>query len=70
MVIAFGFGLKNRKVPANEIKSRCDEFMKLVHVDEYADRMPDRLSGGQQQRVDVYKRQGFTSVARPDCFAD
>lgn len=27
------FGLKNRKVPANEIKSRCDEFMKLVHVD-------------------------------------
>jgi iron(III) transport system ATP-binding protein len=25
--------------------------MKLMHVDEYADRLPERLSGGQQQRV-------------------
>jgi iron(III) transport system ATP-binding protein len=25
--------------------------MKLMHIDEYADRMPERLSGGQQQRV-------------------
>lgn len=56
------FGLKNRKVPANEIKSRCDEFMKLVHVDEYADRMPDRLSGGQQQRVALAR----ALVIKPD----
>ena len=27
------------------------KFMKLMHVDEYADRLPERLSGGQQQRV-------------------
>ena len=25
--------------------------MKLMHIDEYADRMPENLSGGQQQRV-------------------
>lgn len=56
------FGLKNRKVSANEIKSRCDEFMKLVHVDEYADRMPDRLSGGQQQRVALAR----ALVIKPD----
>ena len=36
--------------------------MKLVHVDEYADRMPDRLSGGQQQRVALAR----ALVIRPD----
>lgn len=45
------FGLQNRKLPKAEVAKRADKFMKLVHVDEYADRMPDRLSGGQQQRV-------------------
>jgi len=45
------FGLKNRKLPKEKITEEANKFMKLVHVDEYADRMPDRLSGGQQQRV-------------------
>jgi len=45
------FGLKTRKVPADKARKDADKFMKLVHVDQYADRMPDRLSGGQQQRV-------------------
>ena len=45
------FGLKYRKVPPAEIKERTQKFMKLVHIDEYADRTPERLSGGQQQRV-------------------
>jgi len=45
------FGLKNRRLPSSEVKKLTDEFMKLVHVEQYADRMPDRLSGGQQQRV-------------------
>ncbi|AEV30436.1 ABC-type spermidine/putrescine transport system, ATPase component [Sphaerochaeta pleomorpha str. Grapes] len=45
------FGLRSRKVPADITKRETDKFLKLVHVDEYADRMPDRLSGGQQQRV-------------------
>ncbi len=45
------FGLKNRKFPESEIKERTDRYLKLVHVDSFADRMPDRLSGGQQQRV-------------------
>ena len=45
------FGLKNRKLPRETITSEANKFMKLVHVDTYADRMPDRLSGGQQQRV-------------------
>lgn len=45
------FGLKYKKIPKSEVPALTDKFLKLVHVDEYADRMPDRLSGGQQQRV-------------------
>ena len=45
------FGLKNRKMTREQIKAQADKFMKLMHVDEYADRLPERLSGGQQQRV-------------------
>ncbi len=45
------FGLKNKKLPKEEITSRAQEFMNLMQISEYADRMPERLSGGQQQRV-------------------
>ena len=45
------FGLKNRKLSSEEIAKRTEKFMGLMHIDEYADRMPERLSGGQQQRV-------------------
>ena len=45
------FGLKNRKESKETIQKETDEFMKLMHISEYADRMPDQLSGGQQQRV-------------------
>ena len=45
------FGLKNKKFPRDKIKEQADKFMKLMQIDQYADRMPERLSGGQQQRV-------------------
>ena len=45
------FGLKERRMPKDQVAAQTDKFMKLMHIDEYADRMPDRLSGGQQQRV-------------------
>lgn len=45
------FGLKNKKLPKDEIQQRTDRFLKLMQIDTLADRMPDRLSGGQQQRV-------------------
>ncbi len=56
------FGLKNKKVPKEEIKEETDKFMKLMHIDEYADRMPDKLSGGQQQRVALAR----ALVIKPD----
>ena len=43
-------------------QGETDEFMKLMHISEYADRMPDRLSGGQQQRVALAR----ALVIKPD----
>ena len=45
------FGLKNRAFPKDKIHDQADKFLKLMQIDQLADRMPDRLSGGQQQRV-------------------
>ena len=45
------FGLKNRKMSKEEIKKRTDEFLGLMKIKEYENRLPERLSGGQQQRV-------------------
>ena len=45
------FGLKQDKVPADEIKVRVDEMLRLVQMSQYAQRKPHQLSGGQQQRV-------------------
>lgn len=52
------FGLKNRKVSKEEMKVETDKFLKLMQIDEYRDRMPERLSGGQQQRVALARSLG------------
>ena len=54
------FGLKNRKLPKEEIKSKTDQFLKLMKIEEYRDRMPERLSGGQQQRVALARALAIT----------
>ena len=45
------FGLKQRKLPKEEIQKRTDHFLKLMQIEQYRSRMPAQLSGGQQQRV-------------------
>lgn len=45
------FGLKNRKVPPNEITKRVAKALATVQLTGYESRTPDQLSGGQQQRV-------------------
>ena len=45
------FGLKNRKVPKDEIQKKVDDILKIVKIFNLKDRMPAQLSGGQQQRV-------------------
>jgi iron(III) transport system ATP-binding protein len=45
------FGLKQRKVAKEGLETRTDKYLKLMQIDQFADRKPDQLSGGQQQRV-------------------
>lgn len=45
------FGLKQRKVPAAELKTRVEEALRVVQMEHLSARMPHELSGGQQQRV-------------------
>lgn len=56
------FGLKNRKVSKETIKTETDKFLKMMRIDEYADRLPENLSGGQQQRVALAR----ALVIKPD----
>ncbi len=45
------YGLKARKVSADEIKKRVENALEMVQISDLAGRMPNELSGGQQQRV-------------------
>jgi putative spermidine/putrescine transport system ATP-binding protein len=45
------FGLKLRRLPADEIKRRVDAILELVGLPGYGTRLTHQLSGGQQQRV-------------------
>ena len=56
------FGLRNRKLPKEEIEALTDEFLGLMKIREFKDRMPERLSGGQQQRVALAR----ALVIKPD----
>jgi iron(III) transport system ATP-binding protein len=56
------FGLKNRKLSKDDIRMATDEFLELMQILEYKDRMPERLSGGQQQRVALAR----ALVIKPD----
>ena len=45
------FGLEIRKRPKDEIEDRVRELLKLVHLEQFAHRLPAQLSGGQRQRM-------------------
>jgi iron(III) transport system ATP-binding protein len=57
------FGLQVRSVPREHQESRITEVLKLVQMEQYADRKPNQLSGGQQQRVALAR----ALAVRPDC---
>jgi iron(III) transport system ATP-binding protein len=46
-----GYGLKMRRVSGAEKAERVRRALEIVHMQAYAERMPNQLSGGQQQRV-------------------
>jgi putative spermidine/putrescine transport system ATP-binding protein len=45
------FSLRMQRVPKATRRHKAQEFLRLVHMEDYADRRPAQLSGGQQQRV-------------------
>lgn len=45
------YGLKNRGVSKDTIKSKIEAVAKTLKIEEYLDRKPAKLSGGQRQRV-------------------
>jgi sulfate transport system ATP-binding protein len=45
------FGLEIRKRNKADIRRRVGELLDLVHLSQFADRMPSELSGGQRQRM-------------------
>lgn len=58
------FGLKNRKVPKDEIDRKVKEAAKMLDIEEYLHRKPRALSGGQRQRVAL----GRAMVREPSVF--
>ncbi|HJC74065.1 MAG TPA: sn-glycerol-3-phosphate ABC transporter ATP-binding protein UgpC [Candidatus Mediterraneibacter faecavium] len=46
-----GYGLKNLKMPKDQIKQKVDWAIKILGLEEYRYRKPKNLSGGQRQRV-------------------
>jgi putative spermidine/putrescine transport system ATP-binding protein len=45
------YGLEAHHWPRDRISPRVEEMLDLVHMRQYAERLPRQLSGGQQQRV-------------------
>lgn len=45
------FGLRAKKRPEAELKTRVGEMLDVVRLTDFANRRPAQLSGGQQQRV-------------------
>ena len=58
------FGLRQSKLPKDEIDSRVRAAADSLQVTEYLDRLPKHLSGGQRQRVAI----GRAIVRKPKVF--
>lgn len=58
------FGLKNRKVPKDEIDKKVRAAAKTLEIENYLNRKPRALSGGQRQRVAL----GRAMVREPSVF--
>ncbi len=47
------FGLRMQKTPVDQIAPRVTDALRMVQLEEFAQRKPHQLSGGQQQRVAI-----------------
>jgi len=58
------FGLRNAKVPKDEIEARVAEAARVLEIEAQLDRKPGQMSGGQRQRVAI----GRAIVKNPRLF--
>ena len=58
------FGLKNARVPKDEIEQRVAEAARVLEIEEQLDKKPGQMSGGQRQRVAI----GRAIVKQPRLF--
>ena len=58
------FGLRNAKVPREEIESRVAEAARVLEIEAHLDKKPGQMSGGQRQRVAI----GRAIVKHPKLF--
>ncbi len=58
------FGLRNARVPADEIERRVGDAATVLEITEHLDKKPGQMSGGQRQRVAI----GRAIVKQPDLF--
>ena len=56
------YGLKQRKLPKEEIEARVNDVLEEVQISELRDRYPSAMSGGQQQRIALAR----AIVIKPD----
>ncbi len=58
------FGLRNAKVPKDEIEARVAEAARVLEIESQLDKKPGQMSGGQRQRVAI----GRAIVKNPKLF--
>jgi multiple sugar transport system ATP-binding protein len=58
------FGLRNARVPKDEIERRVAEAAQILEIEEQLDKKPGQMSGGQRQRVAI----GRAIVKHPKLF--
>jgi len=58
------FGLKNARVPKDEIATRVAEAARILEIEPHLDKKPGQMSGGQRQRVAI----GRAIVKHPKLF--
>jgi multiple sugar transport system ATP-binding protein len=58
------FGLRNAKVPSEEIETRIQDAARILEIEPFLDRKPAQMSGGQRQRVAI----GRAIVKHPKIF--
>src|SRR5829696_4820637 len=58
------FGLRNARVPKDEIEARVAEAARVLEIEDQLDKKPGQMSGGQRQRVAI----GRAIVKQPRLF--